>query len=243
LQTPVFVMSDLDFGMNQWMAKPFEYPSTPMDRGKVLWEEDIQRIIDQNGTDKLFKGQWGRYMDVDGDGIPYRTLPGNRHPRAAYFTRGTGHTENATYSESPEVYERVLDRIKRKFDTARTLVPCPEIETMQEAEIGLIFFGSTEPAICEARHLLEQKGILTDSMRIRGIPFCQEVVDFIGSHKRNYVIELNRDGQMHQLLSLETPQNAANLISLSHIDGLPLTAEWVVKAIDGKEHRSSKEAK
>jgi 2-oxoglutarate ferredoxin oxidoreductase subunit alpha len=235
LQTPVFVLSDLDFGMNQWMARPFEYPSTPMDRGKVLWEEDIQRIIDQNGTDKLFKGQWGRYMDVDGDGIPYRTLPGNRHPRAAYFTRGTGHTENATYSESPEVWERVLDRIKRKFDTARTLVPCPEIETMPGAEISLIFFGSTEPAICEARHLLEQKGIPTDSMRIRGIPFCPEVVDFIGSHKRNYVIELNRDGQMHQLLSLETPQHAANLISLSHIDGLPLTAEWVVKSVTSKE--------
>ena len=101
LQTPVFVLSDLDFGMNQWMTKPFEYPATPMDRGKVLWEEDIQRIIDQNGTDKLFKGQWGRYLDVDGDGIPYRTVPGNRHPRSAYFTRGTGHNEYASYSEVP----------------------------------------------------------------------------------------------------------------------------------------------
>jgi len=206
-----------------------------MDRGKILWEEDIQRIIDQNGTDKLFKGQWGRYMDVDGDGIPYRTLPGNRHPRSAYFTRGTGHTENANYSESTEVWERMLNRIKKKFDTARTLVPKPEIENVKGAEIGLIFYGSTEQAVCEARHILAQKGIATDSLCIKAIPFTPSVVEFIGRHKRNYVVELNRDGQMHQLLSLETPQNAANLISLSHIDGLPLTADWVVKALLKKE--------
>jgi len=243
LQTPVFVMSDLDFGMNQWMTKPFEYPSTPMDRGKVLWEEDIQRIIDQNGTDKLFKGQWGRYLDVDGDGIPYRTLPGNRHPKSAYFTRGTGHTENATYSESPEVWEHMLDRIKKKWETARTLVPAPEIENVKGAEIGVIFFGSTEPAVCEARHILAQKGIATDSLRIKAIPFTASVVEFINRHKRNYVVELNRDGQMHQLLSLETPKNAANLISLAHIDGLPLTADWVVKALTAKETMLSKEAK
>jgi 2-oxoglutarate ferredoxin oxidoreductase subunit alpha len=229
------VMSDLDFGMNQWMTKPFEYPSTPMDRGKVLWEEDIQRILDQNGTDKIFNGQWGRYLDVDGDGIPYRTLPGNRHPKSAYFTRGTGHNEFAVYSESPEVWERVLDRIKKKFETARTLVPKPVIETVKGAKIGLIFYGSTEPAVSEARHILAQQGIATDSMRIRAVPFTTEVVEFIGRHKRNYVIELNRDGQMHQLLSLETPQNAANLISLSHVDGLPLTADWVVKALTLKD--------
>jgi 2-oxoglutarate ferredoxin oxidoreductase subunit alpha len=235
LQTPVFVLSDLDFGMNQWMTRPFEYPSTPMDRGKILWEEDIQRIIDQNGTDKLFKGQWGRYLDVDGDGIPYRTVAGNRHPRSAYFTRGTGHTENATYSESPEEWERMLDRIKKKWETARTLVPAPEIENEKGAEIGLIFFGSTEPAVREARHILAQKGIPTDSLRIKAIPFTPSVVAFIEQHKRNYVVELNRDGQMHQLLSLETPQNAVNLISLSHIDGLPLTADWVVKALLSKE--------
>jgi len=243
LQTPVFVMSDLDFGMNQWMTKPFEYPATPMDRGKVLWEEDIQRIIDQNGSDKLFKGQWGRYLDVDGDGIPYRTLPGNRHPKSAYFTRGTGHTEFAAYSESPEVWEAGLNRLKKKFETARTLVPAPEIETVKGAEIGLIFYGSTDQAVREARHILANKGIATDSMRIRAIPFSPSVVEFIGRHKRNYVIELNRDGQMHQLLSLETPQNAANLISLSHIDGLPLTADWVVKALTVKKTVSSKEAK
>jgi len=243
LQTPVFAMSDLDFGMNQWMTKPFEYPPTPMDRGKVLWEEDIQRILDQNSSDKRFNGQWGRYLDVDGDGIPYRTLPGNRHPKSAYFTRGTGHNEYAVYSESPEVWERVLDRIKRKWETARTLVPKPEIENAPGAKIGLIFYGSTDQAVCEARHILAQKGIATDSMRIKAIPFTSSVVEFIGRHKRNYVIELNRDGQMHQLLSLETPQNAANLISLSHIDGLPLTADWVVKALTVKDTVLSKEAK
>jgi 2-oxoglutarate/2-oxoacid ferredoxin oxidoreductase subunit alpha len=243
LQTPVFVMSDLDFGMNQWMTKPFEYPSTPMDRGKILWEEDIQKILDQNGTDKLFKGQWGRYIDVDGDGIPYRTVPGNRHPKSAYFTRGTGHTETATYSESPEVWERVLDRIKRKWETARTLVPAPEIETVKGAEIGLIFYGSTEPAVCEARHILAQKGIATDSLRLKAVPFTPAVLEFINSHKRNYVVEQNRDGQMHQLLSLETPENAVKLISLSHIDGLPLTAEWVVKALMAKNTEPGKEKK
>lgn len=229
LQTPVFVMSDLDFGMNQWMTNPFIYPDTPMDRGKILWEEDIEKLL------KEPDGKWGRYLDVDGDGIPYRTVPGNRHPKAAYFTRGTGHTEYATYSENPEVWERMLDRIKRKFDTARTLVPKPVIEIVEGAEIGLIGYGSTDMAIQEARAILAQKCILTDYMRIKAIPFTPEVVEFIQNHKRNYVIELNRDGQMHQLLSLETPQNAADLISLSHVDGLPLTAQWVVNGLLAKE--------
>jgi 2-oxoglutarate ferredoxin oxidoreductase subunit alpha len=137
----------------------------------------------------------------------------------------------------------MLNRIKSKWETTRTLVPKPEIEKEKGAEIGLIFYGSTEPAVREARHILAQKGIATDSMRIKAIPFTSEVVEFIGRHKRNYVVELNRDGQMHQLLSLETPQNAANLISLSHIDGLPLTADWVVNALTVKNAVSIKEAK
>lgn len=235
LQTPVFVMSDLDFGMNQWMTTPFEYPNVPIDRGKILWEEDIEKLLNQDGNQHLFNGQWGRYLDVDGDGIPYRTVPGNRHSKSAYFTRGTGHTEQATYSEEPEVWERVLDRIKKKFETARTLVPGPVIETMDGAEIGLIYYGSTDPAVQEARHILAERGIPTDSLRLRAVPFTTEVVKFIEQHPRNYVVELNRDGQMHQLLSLETPQNATHLISLSHIDGLPLTADWVVKALLVKE--------
>lgn len=235
LQTPIFVMSDLDFGMNQWMTTPFEYPNVPMDRGKILWEEDIEKLLKQDGNQKLFNGQFGRYLDLDGDGIPYRTVPGNRHPKSAYFTRGTGHTEYATYSEAPEVWERVLDRIKKKFETARTLVPGPAIEIVEGAEIGLIYYGSTDPAVQEARHILAEKGIATDSLRIKAVPFTTEVVEFVKRHKRSYVIELNRDGQMHQLLSLDTPQYAANLISLSHIDGLPMTADWIVKRLLDKE--------
>jgi 2-oxoglutarate ferredoxin oxidoreductase subunit alpha len=243
LQTPVFVMSDLDFGMNQWMTDPFEYPDTPMDRGKILWEEDIENILHQEGDGKLFNGQWGRYLDVDGDGIPYRTVMGNRHPRSAYFTRGTGHDEYAAYSEAPEVWEAMLDRIKKKFETARTLVPKPVIESMPGAEIGLIAYGSTDPAIQEARHILAEKGIPTDYMRIKALPFPAEVTAFIDGHARNYVVELNRDGQMHQLLSLESPQNAVHLISLAHIDGLPLTAQWVLKALSEQDILLAKEAK
>jgi 2-oxoglutarate/2-oxoacid ferredoxin oxidoreductase subunit alpha len=225
LQTPVFVLSDLDLGMNQWMTKPFEYPDVPMDRGKVLWEEDLE---------KLEKG-WARYLDVDGDGIPYRTIPGNRHPRSAYFTRGTGHDENARYSETPEVWERISLRLRKKFKTARGMMPKPVIETMDEAEIGIIAWGSTEPAIREARHRLLDGGIKTNFMRIRAIPFSQEVGDFIRNHDRTYVIELNRDGQMYQLLDLNYAECCAKLVSLARLDGLPLTARWVDEAIRAKE--------
>lgn len=225
LQTPIFVLSDLDIGMNQWMARPFEYPDQPMDRGKVLWEEDLERL----------NGKWGRYLDVDGDGIPYRTVPGNRHPQSAYFARGTGHNEFAIYSEDAEDYERNMLRLRRKYETARTLVPRPVIETMPGAEIGIIAFGSTEPAVQEARHLLAKQGIKSDFLRLRAIPFTQEVTDFVHDHRRIYVVELNRDGQLHQLLSLEYSRDCVKLISLAHLDGLPLTARWVVEAVRSKE--------
>jgi len=225
LQTPIFVLSDLDIGMNQWMTTPFEYPDRPMDRGKVLTEEDLEKL----------DGKWGRYLDVDGDGIPYRTIPGNRHPGSAYFARGTGHNEFAVYSEAPEDYERNMLRLKRKHQTARTLVPKPVIESSGNAEIGIIAFGSTEPAIQEARHLLRQSGIETDFLRLRAIPFTSEVSDFIHGRDRVYVVEMNRDGQLHQLLSLEYARDCAKLISLAHLDGLPLTARWVEAAIRAKE--------
>jgi 2-oxoglutarate/2-oxoacid ferredoxin oxidoreductase subunit alpha len=225
LQTPIFVLSDLDFGMNNWMTKPFKYPDTPMDRGKVLWEGDIERL----------GGDWGRYRDVDRDGIPYRTLPGNRHPRSAYFTRGTGHDENARYTEDPVIWETGMARLKTKFETARKLLPTPITEKMEGAQIGLIAFGSTDPALQEARYYLANQGIPTDYLRVRAIPFSSEVSDFIQEHDRNYVIELNRDGQLHQLLTLEVPEHAASLISLAHIDGLPLTSRWVEKALLSKE--------
>jgi 2-oxoglutarate/2-oxoacid ferredoxin oxidoreductase subunit alpha len=225
LQTPIFVLSDLDFGMNNWMTKPFKYPDTPMDRGKVLWEGDIERL----------GGDWGRYRDVDGDGIPYRTLPGNRHPRSAYFTRGTGHDEYARYTEDPVVWETGMARLKTKFETARKLLPTPVTEKMDGAQIGLIAFGSTDLAIQEARYYLANQGVPTDYLRVRSVPFSSEVTDFIREHDRNYVIELNRDGQLHQLLTLEVPKHAASLISLAHIDGLPLTSKWVEKALLSKE--------
>ncbi len=225
VQSPVFVLSDLDFGMNQWMTRPFEYPDAPIDRGKVLWEEDLERL----------KGDWGRYRDIDGDGIPYRTLPGNRHPAASYFTRGTGHDENARYTEDNEIWHELLERLKKKYNTARQYMPKPVIDTMDSAEVGLIAFGSTEPAIQEARDQLQAKGIKTDFMRLRAVPFTSEVQDFIENHDRLYVIEMNRDGQLHQLLSLEYPQQVSKLISLAHTDGLPLTARRVRESVLAKE--------
>ena len=225
LQTPVIVLSDLDFGMNQWMTRPFEYPDKPMDRGKVLWEEDLKRL----------NGEWARYLDVDGDAIPYRTVIGNRHPHSGYFTRGTGHSENAQYSEEPEVWERVLNRLRQKYETARSIMPKPEIKTMDGAEVGIIAFGSVDPAIEEARYHLAQRGLKTDYLRVRAIPFSTEVMDFIRRHSRNYVIEMNRDGQLHKLLILDFPDQATSLISASHLDGLPLTARWIEDALLAKE--------
>jgi 2-oxoglutarate ferredoxin oxidoreductase subunit alpha len=218
LQTPVFVLSDLDLGMNNWMTKPFKYPDRPMDRGKILWEEDLERL----------KGQWERYKDVDGDAIPYRTVIGNRHAHAAYLTRGTGHDESAQYSEDPQMWHDMMDRLKRKYDTARHHVPRPVLQSMDGAEIGLISFGSTEQAVLEARHqLLARHGIKTDFMRVRALPFNDDVAEFVRSHAQNYVVELNRDGQLHQLLTLEYSQIATRLTSLAYHDGLPLTARRV----------------
>jgi 2-oxoglutarate ferredoxin oxidoreductase subunit alpha len=228
LQTPVIVLSDLDFGMNQWMTRPFEYPDVALNRGKVLWEADLEKWLAE-GRD------WARYRDVDNDGIPYRTIPGNRHPKAAYFTRGTGHDEFALYSEKPQVWESTMLRLRQKYETARALVPKPHIETMERARVGIVAFGSTEPAITEARHLLAQQGLKTDYLRLRAVPFSAEVKEFVTSHDRIYVVELNRDGQLHQLLTLEYTQQCVNFISLAHLDGLPLAAPWVVKEINEKE--------
>lgn len=228
LQTPVFVLSDLDFGMNQWMTKPFEYPNIPMDRGKVLREEDLERS----------NGKWGRYLDVDGDGIPYRTLPGNRHPAASYFARGTGHNEYGRYSEEPEVWERIMLRIRSKLETAKTLIPEPVVEMVEGARIGIISYGSTDPAIAEAIHLLSEQGYKIDYMRLRALPTTNMVAEFVQSHKRNYVVELNRDGQLNQVLRTELPEYAMQLIPLAHLDGLSLSARWVVNALHAKEEEN-----
>jgi 2-oxoglutarate ferredoxin oxidoreductase subunit alpha len=226
MQSPVFVLSDLELGMNQWMTEPFKYPETPMDRGKVLWEEDLEKI----------RGEWGRYRDVDGDGIPYRTIPGNKHPASSYFLRGTGHNEDARYTEDPATWARIMERIKKKYKNAAKFIPKPVIDRQDGATIGLIAFGSTEPAIREARHQLEtESGIKSDSMRIRGIPFTDEVRKFIEAHEQNFVVEMNRDGQMYQLLLVEYPQLAGKLTSAAFNDGLPATAKWVKDSILVKE--------
>jgi len=227
LQTPVFVLSDLDFGMNQWMTRPFQYPDRPMDRGKILWEEDLERL----------QGDWGRYRDVDGDAIPYRTLPGNRHPKASYFGRGTGHDENARYTEDNQVWHDMLDRLKRKFETARQYVPAPVVDADGSAEIGIISFGSTEPAIEEARHQLSEQGLASHFLRLRAIPFTEQVSEFIRNHERVYVVEMNRDGQLHQLLRLDYPAETMKLRSIAYTDGLPLTASFVRDAILKQEEK------
>lgn len=223
LQTPVFVLSDLDLGMNNWMSPPFDYPAEPMKRGKVLTAEQVAE-----------RG-FARYKDIDGDGITYRTLPGNEHPRAAYFARGTGHNEAAVYSERPEDWENNMLRLARKFETARSLVPGPVIDEDAEASIGIIAYGSTRPVIDEARDRLAAAGLRTGFMRLRALPINDEVARFIARYERVYVLELNRDGQMSIILRSELPAVATRLISLAHSDGMPLTARWVVDAITARE--------
>ncbi len=225
LQTPVMVLSDLDFGMNQWMTRPFEYPDKPMDRGKVLWEDELKQMSER----------WGRYLDVDGDGIPYRTLPGNKLPNAAYFARGTGHNEYASYSEEPQDWENNLLRLRRKLEDNLSLLPKPVVRMASGAKISIISYGSTTDAINEAMEALADKGFQIDHLRMRSLPVALEVKEFVRAHERNYVIELNRDGQLHQSLQLEIPDCSMKLISLSHLDGLPLTADWVEQQVMAKE--------
>jgi len=220
LQTPIFVMSDLDLGMNTWMSPSFTYPQEPIKRGKVLGEEDLRK-----------NGRFSRYLDVDGDGIPYRTLPGNEHPLAAWFARGTGHNEHAVYSEKPEDWTQNMARLRRKFDTARGLVPKPIVDTQENAEIGIIAFGTTCYAIDEARDQLADEGVPTNFMRLRALPINDDVREFVSCYECVYVIELNRDGQMHKILQTELPEFATRLISLAHLDGMPLTASWVAERV------------
>jgi 2-oxoglutarate ferredoxin oxidoreductase subunit alpha len=218
LQTPIFVLSDLDLGMNNWMSEPFAYPEKPINRGKVLSREDLERL-----------GGFERYKDVDGDAIPYRTLPGTDHPKAAYFTRGSGHNENALYTERPNDYQNLMERLARKFDTARTLVPGPEVVQTGKSKIGLIAFGSSDFAVRESRDQLKKEyGLETDYMRLRAFPFSREVHAFVAAHARVYVIEQNRDAQMLSLLKLDLPAaEITKLRSVIHFDGLPLDARSV----------------
>src|SRR6202167_6206533 len=217
-QTPVFVMSDLDLGMNNWMSDPFAYPDKPIDRGKVLTKEDIAKA-----------GGFARYKDVDGDGIGYRSLPGTDHPAAAYFARGSGHNEKAQYSERPDDFERNMERLNKKFQTARSFVPRPELAGSGNAKIGIVAYRTSHWAIIESRdQLANEHGVETDYLRVRSYPFTREVHDFIARHERTYVVEQNRDGQMASLLKLDIkPELTPRLRSICHIHGLPLDARSV----------------
>jgi 2-oxoglutarate/2-oxoacid ferredoxin oxidoreductase subunit alpha len=225
-QTPVFVMSDLDLGMNNWMSDPFPYPKKPMNRGKVLSAEDLDRL-----------GGFERYRDVDGDGIGYRTLPGTNHPKAAYFARGSGHNEQAVYSERPEDYVNNMDRLARKFDRARERVPAPEVLANARAEIGVIAYGTTHWAIVESLDQMKQEYELPVSYcRVRAFPFSSLVFDFIRRHDRVYVVEQNRDGQMFELLRMEADgEDVQRLRSIRHYKGIPIDARSVTDEIVSKE--------
>ncbi|MDT8307820.1 MAG: 2-oxoacid:acceptor oxidoreductase subunit alpha [Anaerolineae bacterium] len=226
LQTLVLVLSDLDLGMNNWMSEPFQYPAEPLKRGKVLTAEEVEE-----------KG-FARYKDIDGDGVAYRTLPGNKNPLSAYFARGTGHNERAVYSERADDWVANMERIKRKFETARGLVPQPVVDRVEGARIGIIAYGTTAPAIAEARDRLAAEGIDTSFLRVRALPVSPSVRDFVEQHDRVYVVELNRDGQMHQILQLEMPDIATKLTSFAFLDGMPLTARWVVESLLAKEQEN-----
>ena len=224
LQTLIFVMSDLDLGMNTWMAAPFEYPEAPIDRGKVLDAETLKRV-----------GDWGRYEDYDGDGIPYRTLPASGMP--SYFTRGSGHNARGQYSERPDDYVTNLDRLNRKFDTAKTLVPGPIVEDTAGAEVGIIAYGTSHWAVEESRDQLSREaGIKTSYMRLRAYPFGAEVEAFIRRYDRVYIVEQNRDSQMQSLLKMDLPAELApKYRSVLHYNGLPIDARSITDAIVAQE--------
>jgi 2-oxoglutarate/2-oxoacid ferredoxin oxidoreductase subunit alpha len=227
LQTPVFVMSDLDLGMNMWMSDPFPYPETTIDRGKVLDQETIARI-----------GEWGRYKDVDGDGIPYRSLPGTEAP--PYFARGSGHNAKGQYSERADDYVQNMDRLKRKFETAKALVPQPEVDSVQGARVGLLAYGTSHWAILESRdQLRDEAGLATSYLRLRGYPFPDAVAEFIAAHDRVYVIEQNRDAQVLALLRMDFPAAiTGRLRSALHYNGLPIDARSITDTILAQEGAS-----
>ncbi len=226
LQTPVFVMSDLDLGMNNWMSEPFQYPEKPQNRGKVLTAEDLERL-----------GGFARYRDVDGDAIGYRTLPGTNHPGAAWFARGSGHNDKAQYSERPDDYANNMDRLAKKFETARTLVPRPEIVRNDGNEVGIIAYGTSHHALVETVDQLQTEyGVKADYLRLRAYPFTRETHEFIATHKRVYIVDQNRDGQMLELLKLDIAiPDIIKLRSIRHYNGLPIDARSVTDEIISQE--------
>jgi len=226
LQTPIFVMSDLDLGMNNWMSEPFEYPKEPINRGKILSKDDLDRL-----------GGFARYKDVDGDGVGYRTLPGIDHPHGAWFARGSGHNENAQYSERPDDYKNNLDRLRRKFENARNVVPKPEVVRNNGSDVGIIAYGTSHHALIETLDQLQNDhGFRADYLRLKSYPFTREVHDFIATHRRVYVVDQNRDGQMFNLLKLDIPaEDVVRLRSVRHYNGLPIDARSVTDDIISQE--------
>ncbi|HWV83366.1 MAG TPA: 2-oxoacid:acceptor oxidoreductase subunit alpha [Hyphomicrobiaceae bacterium] len=227
LQTPIMVMSDLDIGMNDWMTDPFTWDdSREQSRGKVLSAEQLEAF-------KTVKGKpWGRYLDVDGDAIPYRTLPGTHPSMGSFFTRGTSHDEYARYTEDGRIHARIIDRIRRKFDTAATVVPKPEIDMRdRNGKTGIIYFGATRPAVLEGLDELERAGVRLNAMRLKAFPFNEDVKAFCAAHDQIFVLEQNRDAQMRSLLITEADIPATKLIPALSYDGMPTTAAFVRKAV------------
>lgn len=219
LQTPVLVVSDLDIGMNDWMCPDLKWDDAYRpDRGKLLGLEQIQQLE-----------RFHRYLDKDGDGIPYRTLPGV-HPKAAYFTRGSGHTQFGTYTEDSAEYQRVLDRLLRKWETAKQRVPRPIVDGTA-SEIGIVSLGSSDSAIQEALAALRSRGVAIDYLRVRAFPFGEEVERFLAAHRLLFVVEQNRDAQLRSLLMLETAVDKAKLRSLLHYSGLPVSSRFIVEGV------------
>jgi 2-oxoglutarate ferredoxin oxidoreductase subunit alpha len=224
LQTPIFVLSDLDLGMNTWMSDAFPYPTSPLKRGKVLDADAIAKL----------KDGWGRYKDVDGDGIPYRTLPGTPNAYAAYFTRGSGHDEKAQYTEKPQDWVNNVNRIARKFDTARTMVPKPEIQDPFHAPAGILAYGTSHYGSTEARDKLAKDfGVQLDYCRLRALPINAEAADWMRRHERIYVVEQNRDAQLVTILRDEFPELATRFVSVKQYNGLPLDATTVIEGVLG----------
>ncbi|WP_058185500.1 2-oxoacid:acceptor oxidoreductase subunit alpha [Terracidiphilus gabretensis] len=226
IQTPIFVLTDLDLGMNNWMSEQFDYPETPLDRGKILTAEDLNKL-----------GSFARYKDVDGDAIGWRTLPGTRHNKAAYFTRGSGHNESAGYTEKPEEYLAVMDRLSRKFENARKLVPAPILERNVGSKVGVIAFGTTDFALKESLDEIKKRyNVDVDYLRIRAYPFAHEIHDFVASHERVYIVEQNRDAQLLSLLKLDLPaEQAVKLRSILHYNGLPIDALSITEEFATRE--------
>jgi len=220
------VMSDLDLGMNNWMSDPFPYPTTPISRGKVLSAEDLERL-----------GSFGRYRDVDGDGVGYRTLPATAHPHAAYFTRGSGHNEKAQYTEREDDYVNNVDRIARKFANMKASVPQPVVKRAEGAKIGYIATGTSDYAVRESCDQLQREyGIAASYFRVRGYPFNSQLDDFIRQHDRVYVVDQNRDGQLLSLMKLDLGvELVAKLRSVRYYGGLPLDARTVTDDVIQQE--------